>query len=68
MKPLLTTKEAAEILRVGAPTLRRLRWSGGGPRYLKRGKRCLYDPTDIQSWVDSQKRENTSALAPGRAA
>jgi hypothetical protein len=53
---LLTTPEAAKLLRLSPRTLERLRVQGTGPRYMKAGPgiraRVLYEPGDLMNWVE----------------
>ena len=63
---LMSTAEVAEVLRVRPESIRRMRWDGSGPRYIRRGKRALYDPADVREWLEGQKRASTSD--PGQAA
>ena len=52
---LLTTSEAAAIVRLSPRTLERLRVSGKGPRFLKAGSgkraRVLYRARDLDDWL-----------------
>lgn len=52
---LLTTSEAARIVRLSPRTLERLRVSGQGPRFTKAGPgkraRVLYRKADIDEWL-----------------
>jgi hypothetical protein len=57
--PFLTTRELAIELKVREQTVRRWRWSGGGPRYIA-GRRCLYDIRDVELWLEGRKRSSTS--------
>ena len=57
---LLDTAEAARRCGLAKQTLAVLRVEGGGPKYVKLGRRVLYDPTDIASWIEANKRANTS--------
>jgi len=54
---------AAERLGLGAKTLRNLRCIGGGPTYIKAGKRVLYDPADLDGWMNARKVRNTTEAA-----
>jgi predicted DNA-binding transcriptional regulator AlpA len=56
----LSTYEAAEYLGLGKSTLDKLRVTGGGPIFIKVGKRIVYDPADLDSWFDRHKRSSTS--------
>ncbi len=60
----LTTLEAAEVLRVSARTLERMRVEGTGPRFMKAGRgkrsRVLYKQSDIVDWVEGKTFHSTS--------
>jgi excisionase family DNA binding protein len=58
--PRLTVKEAAVYVPAAKSTLDKLRVTGGGPRFIKIGKRVLYDTTDIDDWMEAQKRSSTA--------
>ncbi|GBD50254.1 helix-turn-helix domain-containing protein [Methylopila sp. Yamaguchi] len=55
----LTTYEVARVLRRSTTTLERWRTKGTGPRYIKMGGTVLYDPTDIEAFVDEGRRRKT---------
>ena len=58
---LLTTAEAAEVLRLSPRSMEDFRWRGGGPRYLKLGRNCCrYRHSDLLDWAESKARHNTS--------
>ena len=59
-KRFLTTGEAADYCRVSASTLNRKRVTGEGPRYTKRGRRVIYDTTDLDVWMEEGKRRFTN--------
>jgi hypothetical protein len=44
-------------------TLATLRCRGGGPLYIKRGAKVLYERGDIENWLNASKRANTSEAA-----
>jgi predicted DNA-binding transcriptional regulator AlpA len=54
---LLTDKEVAPILGVSVALLKRWRWCGGGPRYIKvggpAGRAVRYRKSDIEAWLAS---------------
>ncbi|KMY67101.1 hypothetical protein AAU61_14330 [Desulfocarbo indianensis] len=56
----LTTKEAAEHIKLSPRTLEGFRVRGGGPIYIKAGKRCLYRRSDLDKWMQSNTRRSTS--------
>ncbi|WMT70929.1 helix-turn-helix domain-containing protein [Bradyrhizobium sp. Ash2021] len=65
----LDTKKAATYIPCAKSTLDKLRVTGGGPRFIKLGKRVLYDTLDLDRWLEAQKRASTvdtGAPSPGR--
>lgn len=63
----LNEAQAAEWLNLSPKTLRNLRCAGGGPLYVKAGRRCLYDREDLSSWMAAQKVRSTSEASERRA-
>jgi excisionase family DNA binding protein len=58
---LLTVKEAATYLRVSKSYLDKLRVYGGGPEFLRLGKRkILYAVADLDAWASSRRHASTS--------
>jgi excisionase family DNA binding protein len=55
-RKLLTEQEAADLLNVNIMTLRRLRYKGKGPKYIKVGRLLRYDPEDLDEFINQQKR------------
>lgn len=65
---LLTTPEAAKYLRLSPKTLEKWRCKGGGPPFVAYGGRLrLYDKTDLDAWLEQQKRASTSDPGPEAA-
>ena len=63
--PYLTRCEAAEYTRTPLATLETMATRGGGPPFLKRGRRVLYRKEDLDRWLwSSGLRMSTSD--PGR--
>jgi hypothetical protein len=56
----LNTAEAAAYIGLSASTLSKLRVFGGGPRYFKCGRRCIYDSVDLDRFLESRARTSTS--------
>ena len=56
----LTTDQAAERYRLSVSWLAKLRVFGGGPAYLKVGRRCLYKASTFEAWLDDHAQRNTS--------
>lgn len=57
---LIKEREAAHILNLKVSTLRRWRWAGRGPRFLKLGGAVRYDPADLSTYIQSRRRASTS--------
>ena len=57
---LLHEAEAADILSVKVSTLRRWRWSGDGPLFIKLGGAVRYDPQQLKDYLAKQVRSSTS--------
>jgi Helix-turn-helix domain len=62
MTSLLNQRDAAAVLRLSERTLERLRLTGGGPVYVKAGRRVLYREPDLQAWIASRVRGSTSEV------
>lgn len=61
---VLTTKEAARVLKLSHRTLEDWRLSGQGPKFRKWGRMVRYHVADIQAFIDTQSFSNTAqALA-----
>lgn len=60
MNKLITPLKVAELLSVSALTLRKWRWEGKGPKFIKAGRKVLYREQDIENWVTGQTRRSTS--------
>ncbi len=66
LRRLLNEKEVANTLNIKVATLRRWRWAGKGPRFLKIGAAVRYDRADLQGFIEAGRRRSTSD--PGRVA
>jgi predicted DNA-binding transcriptional regulator AlpA len=58
----LTTKEAGDYVRVSRSALEGLRVKGGGPRFIKLGKKVLYDKAALATWIEDHKQASTADL------
>jgi hypothetical protein len=63
-EPLLTESELSGRIRVAVATLRRWRWSGGGPPFVRVGRCVRYDANDVRAWLGAQTRRSTSDPGP----
>ncbi len=59
-RTLLTENEAARRLRLSPRTLQGFRVRGGGPSFVKLGRRVLYRAADLDAYVEAQRRRPTS--------
>lgn len=60
LKRVLSVQEAATRVGLSKPTLDKLRVYGGGPTFLKLGRRVVYDLADLDQWLASHRRKSTS--------
>ena len=51
---------AAHHLGLSESTLNKLRLTGGGPIFIKLGRRVLYDVKDLEDWLGRHRRSSTS--------
>ena len=58
--PLVNEHEAARLLGLSVKTLRRWRWAGKPPRFLKIGSAVRYDPAELASFIEAARRTSTS--------
>ena len=63
---LINEHEAADYLAVRVATLRRWRWAGRGPCFVKIGSAVRYDPADLDALIEAGRRKSTSD--PGQEA
>jgi excisionase family DNA binding protein len=65
---LLTPNEAAAYLRVSKSYLDKLRVYGGGPRFVRPGKRkILYRKSDLDEWLVSRSFQSTGEYEPSKS-
>lgn len=63
----LRAPAAAAYLGLSTSTLAKMRLRGDGPLYMKAGRRVvLYDPDDLDAWLETRKRRSTSEPDSGR--
>jgi excisionase family DNA binding protein len=61
---LLTTKEAAEFLRLKPHTLENMRSDGKGPIFMKLGGRVFYHRADLKTWLRESRRRSSRGEKP----
>ena len=64
---LVNEAGAAHILSLSVKTLRRWRWAGKGPRFVKVGAAVRYDPADLSAFIEAGRRSSTSDPGPEAA-
>lgn len=63
----LRTEPAADYCGSTKSTFEKLRGKGGGPVFIKIGRRVVYDVRDLDDWLESNRRRSTSGIfAPDR--
>lgn len=60
VKDTLNTEQAAEYLHLSPKTLETMRSRGGGPPYVKFGRRVIYRRKDLEAWLAERVRHSTS--------
>jgi hypothetical protein len=60
-EPLVNEHAAAHWLGVAAATLRRWRWQGGGPPFVRVGRHVRYAPAVLREYVERHTCTSTSA-------
>ena len=61
---LLHESEVAKILSVKVSTLRRWRWLGEPPPFIKLGSAVRYDPQALKGYIAERVRTSTSDVGP----
>jgi predicted DNA-binding transcriptional regulator AlpA len=59
---VLSASQAAETLGVSKSWLDKLRVAGGGPHFIKLGRRVVYHHADLASWLSERRRASTSSV------
>ena len=57
---LITDAELADWIRYEVRSVRNLRYSGRGPRFVKVGRLIRYRVKDVTEWLESNIRTSTS--------
>lgn len=55
-----SVEAAAQHVGLSVSTLNKLRVFGGGPVFLKLGRRVAYDLGDLDAWLATKRRRSTS--------
>jgi hypothetical protein len=59
----LDTVAAAKLIGLAVATLAKLRCLGGGPAYLKLGRKVVYRRADLADWLRARRVANTTQAA-----
>lgn len=57
---LLTQEEVADLWKMSWTTLRKWRWEGKGPKFIKLGSRVLYRECDLRAYVEANVNQSTT--------
>ncbi|ACH40466.1 MAG: hypothetical protein ACD_55C00119G0002 [uncultured bacterium] len=60
LSTLLTTREAAEVLRVKESTLHQWRWQGRGPAFVKVGRLVRYRVAEVEAYIAARLFPSTT--------
>jgi hypothetical protein len=60
LTPKLNVRQAARYLGLSKSYLDKLRLTGGGPPFLRLGRRILYDHGDLENWAAKHRCTSTS--------
>jgi predicted DNA-binding transcriptional regulator AlpA len=60
---MLDVQAAARLTGLAVATLAKMRCMGGGPIFVKAGRRVLYRRSDIVAWLDARRVKNTTQAA-----
>lgn len=58
VEKLLTADELADVLQLPIQTVRMWSHRGVGPQAVRVGRFLRYKPSDVNQWIDSQKKTN----------
>ncbi len=67
VSPLFNEEETAAYLRVAVATLRRWRWAGKPPAFVKIGGLVRYEPPVVKALVRAGRRTSTTDPGPQEA-
>ena len=62
--PTRTTEAAAEYLSISVAALKKWRWEGSGPPYVKFERVVRYQQSDLDCWLSQNKVVPPGALPP----
>ena len=56
---LLEIDDVSAVLHVSRSLLAKWRMHGRGPRFMKVGRRILYEAAEVRRWLEAQERSST---------
>lgn len=56
---LFEIDDVADLLHVSRSLLAKWRMKGRGPRFMKAGRRILYECGEVRRWLEAQERSST---------
>jgi hypothetical protein len=60
---LMDAATAAAFIGLALATLAKMRCLGGGPEYIKAGRKILYRREDLAEWLNARRVANTTEAA-----
>jgi predicted DNA-binding transcriptional regulator AlpA len=60
MQALLNERDVSALIKLSIRTLQRLRYVGGGPRFVRLHGSVRYRLTDLEAWIASRVVSSTS--------
>ena len=60
MQTLMNEHEVSRLLCLKVATLRRWRWAGTGPKFIKLGASVRYDPRDLEQYINERRTNSTT--------
>lgn len=63
---VISADQVSARLGLSVSTLAKMRLSGEGPAYSKLGRRVVYRPEDIETWIASNRYRSTSEYGSGK--
>lgn len=59
---LVNEHELSGLIKISTSTLRKWRWEGKGPKFIKMGRRVVYRMSDVEEFIDDCTTRSTSAM------
>ena len=60
---MFDVQAAARFTGIAVATLAKMRCMGGGPLFVKLGRRVVYRRSDVIAWLDARRVKNTTEAA-----